>query len=90
MHRLVTAEDLKKYPDLISQGVQINQLYDFTHLEEDHKTPVVTPARKPAPKPVVTPVHKPVAKPAAKKVAAKKVAAKKIAAKKIVNSKKKK
>lgn len=33
MQRLVTSSDIEKYPELIQQGVSINQYYDFTFLD---------------------------------------------------------
>lgn len=32
MHRMVTKEDLERFPQLQKQGVSVNQHYDFTHL----------------------------------------------------------
>lgn len=42
--RLVTAEDLEKHPELVSQGVSVNMYYDFDALESTN-----TPDGEPTP-----------------------------------------
>lgn len=40
MERLVTQEDLNKYPQLKSMGVSVNQHYNFDYLEANETPPV--------------------------------------------------
>jgi len=53
--RMVTLQDIEKYPQLISQGVSLNMLYDFDNLEatEQDESPVTIeekPKKNPAKK----------------------------------------
>lgn len=38
--RLVTQDDLNKYPELKGKGVSVNQHYDFSYLEANATPPV--------------------------------------------------
>lgn len=82
-NRLVTAADIERHPELIQQGVSVNQYYDFPEdweaeiADGDAGAAVAEPPKeekKIAPKKVA---KKTAPKPAAKKVAAKKSGKKK-------------